>query len=312
MANQNTGSVVVGIDGTSGSAGALRYAVQQARHRHCGLCLVHVGPRYEVASPVIPYIPTQVDETGLAFLKGAQDTVSMLDPEMAVTTELKSGPRIHALTDVADHGQLLVLGRETRKGLERFVFGATTAAVAARSAVPITVVPHDWRPGPTPGRIVVGLRTAENSAELLQAAFAHATATGASLEVVHAWDLPDAYTNLIQARTHDKEWVEAGTQSIEHELHGWRAHHPNVRVLVRVVHDRPSRAILAAAAAAGAEAELVVLVRRPVPKHFGAHLGSTARAVLRAATCPVLIVPPHSNETESFNFEIESPGDMLR
>lgn len=308
MVKQNTDSVVVGIDGTNGSAGALRYAVHQARHRRCGLSLVHVGPRYEVTSPVIPYVPTQVDEAGLALLKAAQDEVAMLDPDLAVTTELKSGSRISALTHVADRGEMLVLGRETRTGLERLVFGATTAAVAARSAVPITVVPHDWRPGPTPGQVVVGLRTAEHSAELFEAAFAHAVATGASLEVVHAWDLPDAYSNLIEARTHDREWVEAGTRFIEHELDGWRDLHPDLRVTVRVVHDRPSRAILAAAA----EAELVVLVRRSVPRHFGAHLGSTARAVLRAAVCPVLIVPPQPSEAESFNLEIERSGEMLR
>lgn len=308
MVQENAGSVVVGIDGTNGSAGALRYAVQQAGRRHCGLCLVHVRPQYEVTSPAVPYLPVQVEQTGLAFITTAQDQIAALDPELAVTTELKGGSRISALTRVADRGQLLVLGRETRKGLERLVFGATTAAVAARSAVPVTVVPHDWRPGPTPGRVVVGLRSTEHSAELLQAAFAHAAATGASLEVLHAWDLPDAYTNLIEARTHDRDWVEAGTRFVEHELVSWRQHHPDLRVSVRIVHDRPSRAIVAAAAGA----ELVVLVRRPVPKHFGAHLGSTARAVLRAASCPVLIVPPRPGGPEPSNVETESSGEMPR
>ncbi|MDO5711035.1 MAG: universal stress protein, partial [Micrococcales bacterium] len=151
-------------------------------------------------------------------------------------------------------------------------------------------------------------RSAEHSAELLEAGFDHAAATGASLEVVHAWDLPDAYANLVEARTRDPEWLDAGTRFIEHELDGWRERHPDVPVTVRVVYDRPSRAI----SAAGAEAELVVLVRRPMPAYFGAHLGSTARAVLRGAACPVLIVPPHPREKGSADPEIERAGELLR
>ncbi len=308
MVDKDTGSVVVGIDGTPGSAGALRYAVQQARQRHCDLSLVHVGPRYEATSPSDPSLPEQIDETGRSLLSAAREEAEKLAPDLTITTVLESGSRVSVLPRVADRGTLLVLGRETRKGFERLLFGATTAAVAARATVPTAVVPDSWRPKPEPGRVVVGFRAAEHSAELLEAAFAHAAATGASLEVVHAWELPDAYTNIIEARTHDAEWVQHGTRLVEHELEDLRDAHPDVTLAVHVVHDRPSRAILAAAQ----DAELVVLVRRGAPGVFGAHLGSTARAVLRAAVCPVLVVPPRPSESGGVDLELERSGELLR
>lgn len=297
MAEENPGWVVVGIDGTARSAGALRYAVQQAQYQHCGLRLVHVGPRYEAMSWETPHLPWdmwpapyasgQIDATGESFLQAALAEVKALAPELAVTTVLKSGSRIAELVDAADGGRSLVVGRETRTGVERFLFGATTASVAARTLVPTTVVPDDWERGSTPGKVVVGLRTSEHAAELFEAAFAEAAARGGGLEVVHAWELPDAYASRIEKRTHEGEWVKAGTRFIEDQLGSWRDRYPDIPIIVRVANDRPNYAILAAAT----EAALVVLVRRSVPRYLGAHLGTTARAVLRAAQCPVQIVP---------------------
>ncbi|MEO7754805.1 MAG: universal stress protein, partial [Terracoccus sp.] len=214
MVDKDTGSVVVGIDGTAGSAGALRYAVQQARQRHRHLRLVHARPRYEGTSPIDPYLREQIEETGRSLLSAARDQAEKMAPDLTITTVLESGSRVAVLTRVADGGELLVLGRETRKGFDRLLFGATTAAVAARATVPTAVVPDSWRPKPCAGRIVVGLRAAEHSAELLEAAIAHAAASGASLEVVHAWELPDAYNNIIEARTHDAYWVHQGTRLV--------------------------------------------------------------------------------------------------
>ncbi len=91
-----------------------------------------------------PYIPAQVDETGLAFLKAAQAQVAILDPELAVTTELKRGSRICALTHVADRGQFLVLERsEEGTRAPRLQGRAATAQGTPRDAPP--PVPGRWR-----------------------------------------------------------------------------------------------------------------------------------------------------------------------
>ena len=289
--------VVVGIDGTDGSAGALRYAVHQARRQRCGLRLVHVGPRYEALTPENPHHPWdmwpgpydsgQIDATGRSFLQVAQDAVEVQAPDVEVTTVLMSGSRTSELIDAADDGRLLVVGRETRTGIDRVLFGATTASVAARTRVPTTVVPDDWEPRSVPGRVVVGLRDAEQSDEVLEAALVEAAACGGDLDVVHSWQLPSGYTTLIETPSRSKEWVKERTRLIELQLNDLRGRYPDVSVTVRVVHNRPSHAILEAAAGAA----LVVLMRRSGPRYLGAHLGGTARAVLRAATCPVHIVP---------------------
>ena len=54
MNSTNTRPVVVGVDGEPGSAGALRFAVAEARRRRAPLQLVHVVPTFLSLGPAIP------------------------------------------------------------------------------------------------------------------------------------------------------------------------------------------------------------------------------------------------------------------
>ncbi|MGB3829915.1 MAG: universal stress protein [Ornithinimicrobium sp.] len=288
MHTNDARSVVVGIDGTGGSDGALRYGVEQARAQGCGLTLVHVGPRYDAdVTPILPYVPQQVDGAGLAILAEAEDLVNQLAPQVKCATDLRHGSRISALLEAAAGGRSLVLGREVDRGAQRLLFGATTAAVVARACVPTAVITGTWQAARTPRRVVVGLRTAEHCDELFAAAFGQASAQAAGLEVVHAWKIPDPYIASVHDRYHANKWVTAGTEMVERVLTSWRDRYPDVPVTVRVVHAEPARALLAAAEGA----EMLVLLRRPVPELWGAHLGKTARAVIGAAPCPVHVLP---------------------
>ncbi len=308
MVNDKTTGVVVAVDGTTGSDGALRYGVEQARARGCEVRLVHVGPRYEATSSILPYIPHEVDGTGLAILAEAEQRAGQLSARVRVTTELHVGSRIPKLLDASQYGQLLVIGRETRTGSQRFLFGATTAAVVARSTVPTCVIPAHWTADPNPGRVVVGLRAAEHTDELLQAAFGAATAHAANIEVVHAWKMPDPYIDSIEYRDHANTWMAAGAEIIERALSPWRTRYPDVPVAVRVLHEQPARALLTAAEGA----TLLLLLRRPTPKLLGPHLGSTARTVIGAAPCPVNVLPHPQHQQESIDLELERSGALLR
>lgn len=281
------GPVVVGIDGTSGSAGALRYAAAQAVERGCGVHLVHVGPGYVPVTPMLPYLPEGVDEAGRAILQEAVAAVTKAATGLVVTTTLAQGSRIAELVAAARQGRLLVVGRDDRRGVDRLVSPATTAAVTARSPVPVVVVPAGWEVSGPGGRIVVGLRSSAHSARVLDAAFERARACGATLEVVHAWKLPDPYADRIEERTHAASWTVEGTGLVKQELTWWRAEYSEVPVVVRVEHDVAARALLRAAEGA----TLVLLARPPGWQFLGPHLGGTARAVLAAAPCPVEVVP---------------------
>lgn len=300
--------VVVGVDGTEGSSGALEYAVKQAGMRDASLCLINVGPSQTTFTPLLPYVQPETDTAGLATLAQARKQVAQLAPDLDVVTVLRTGSRITQLVNVAAHGQLLVLGRETRTGLSRLVSGATTASVVARSGVPTAVIPNTY-PSPTvDGPVVVGLRDAQWSDDLLGVAFATASAQATSLQVVHAWDIPDPYIRRIEERASGEEWTAAGTRFVEEQVAPWRQRYPDVPITAEVVCDGPCGALLTAAQAAS----LVVLLRQPVPRILGAHLGRTTRSVIAATPCPALVVPSTGQEKPVFDLELEKSGELLR
>jgi nucleotide-binding universal stress UspA family protein len=308
MTYEHGGRVVVGVDGGPGSAGALRYGVEEARRTGAELHLVHVSPGYAPMAPMMPAIPVEIARAGKTILADAKRAARELGPGLKVTGSRSTGGRIVELVTAAKGARLLVVGRETRSGLERALGGGTTAAVAAHASVPVVAVPSEWVPPAQPGSIVVGLKSQSHAEELLGAAFRRAAALGAAIEVVHAWRLPNEYIDLIEDRTNAEHWVERGTELVEKELEPWRRDYPDTPVTVRVLHATAAQALVDEAR----EASLLMLVRRPASRVLGSHLGATGRGVLRTASCPVEVVPATREVTDAPGLELEKSGTMLR
>jgi nucleotide-binding universal stress UspA family protein len=308
MTHADTRPIVLGVDGGPGSVGALRYAVQEASRAGTELRLVHVSPSYLPMAPMMPSIPSEIARAGVEILDRARAEVSRLAPKLQVTTSRQVGSRVAGLVDSATHARLLVVGHETRVGLDRLLGGATTASVAAHARVPVVAVPADWTPEAEAGPIVVGLKTRAHAEELLVAAFERAAVTGAPIDVVHAWKLPDEYTDRIEERTESEYWLARGTELAEEVVAPFRDDYPDVAVRIGVVHDHPARALVHAAHGA----RLLVLVRRAPGALLGQHLGGTARAVLRAGTVPIEVVPGVEVVPETPGLELEQSGAMLR
>lgn len=281
-----SGRVVVAVDGTEGSAGALRYAREEAVRWGLRLVIVHVSPTYVPLAPMLPYVPEDLTSAGQAILRDAAAAVSGPDgPE--VETRLVSNGRVAAIVEAAQGADLLVLGRETKRGVDRMLFGTTTAAVAAHAAVPTVAVPADWRPGSREGVVVAGLRSHHGADELLRAAFEAASARGAVLRIVHAWSLPDPYADRVEERTHSAQWFTAARTHIDRLLDPWRDKFPDVVVEIVVVHGQPAPTLIHQIESA----DLVVLVRQTTTHLPGRRLGSTGRAVLAHGAGPVEVVP---------------------
>jgi nucleotide-binding universal stress UspA family protein len=307
MTNEHSGPVVLGVDGGQGSAGAMRFAVAEAARTGAELRLVHVGPGYLPMAPMMPSIPSEIVRAGTEILEHTRADVEQVAPELQVTMSRRNGSRVGELVDSAKDARLLVVGHETRGGLERLLGGHTTASVAAHSRTPVVVVPADWDPPTDPGPVVVGLKSRAHAEELLATAFRRAAHTGAPIDVVHAWRLPDEYRDRIENRTHSDAWLARGRELIEEVLAPWREDYPDIPVTTAVVHDDPVRALIHAAEGAS----LLVLVRR-APALFGSHLGGTARAALRAVSCPVEVVPGTTVVPDAPGLELEESGVMLR
>jgi nucleotide-binding universal stress UspA family protein len=63
---------------------------------------------------------------------------------------------------------------------------------------------------------------------------------------------------------------------------------------------------------AARDARLLILVRRLPSRVLGSHLGGTARAVMRAASCPVEVVPAARTLADAPGLELEKSGVLLK
>lgn len=301
--------VVVGVDGTTANRGALRYAVQECRRSGAPLKLVHVLPDYMPVSALVPLVPEDLTDAGTAVLVQAAEDVRAIAPEVESEGWLRHGARAAELIRAAEQASILVVGRDDRPIAYRLVDGDTATRTAARAEVPVVEVPAGWhgKGHADRDRVVVGVKSPAHAAAVLGHAFAVAEVRDARLVVLHAWHLPSAYDDIIEGRVARDRVEREGTAEIEQLLHQCLIAYPTVEVTVRIIHDRPAHALVAASR----EADLLVIVRRGHGVPSATHLGGTARAVLRHAECPVMVVPP--NDVPSMPpLVLEGEGQALK
>jgi nucleotide-binding universal stress UspA family protein len=303
MENGPVTGVVVGTDGTERGTRAVQYAAVEARRLGAPLTVAHVAPDYVPLAPMRPLIPDDLRDVGRSILTDARRAVAEVTPDLPVRTVLETGAVVPELVRLARDARLLVLGHESSSPLTRVFTGAVTMGVAAHAGCPVVSVPDAWLPRPDRGRVLVGYKDAGHDADLLARAFSTAASRDATLTILHAWELPGCYDDIIVRRTHDDDWNRAARDSIEGHVADLRAAHPDLEVEVRVEHDQPAHALRKASA----YADLLLLARR---RHgpAGLHLGGTARALLRVAACPVELVPPPDAAPDLAGLELERAG----
>lgn len=277
--------VVVGVDGSPASIDAVRYATAEARRAGAGLRVVHVLPDYAASAYPLPL--DDLAESGRSVLRTVLAQAGPPEPDVPLRTVLLSGSRTATLVAAARAARLLVVGADRRALLGRLLTGNTSTGVAASSVVPVVSVPEGWEPAGT-GVVLVGVKRPAKSADLLTEAFAVARARGARLLVLHAWRLPMEYGDVVASPAAIEEWDQRAHRELAAAIAERRTAYPDVEVELRVVHDQPAHALVAASH----DADELVVVRRAHGFPAALHLGSTARTVLREAACPVRVVPP--------------------
>ena len=303
MSTQFPLGVLVGVDGSAGSDNAVRYGALAAGRLGVQLTLVHVLPAYVPPAPT-PLVQDDLAAAGHAIAGQARQVAEPYIDGTTVVTLVPTGSTTGALAELSARAELVVLGHNTRTHLGRLFTGAVTAGVAARSACPVVTVPDSWDHNSTTGEVVVGIKHALHAEGLLERAFATAEARGARLTLIHAWELPSVYDDIIVRRTHDTDWSVRAQEQVAPRLDELRARYPAVPVEVTIVHGQPAHALVEAAAGA----DLLMLERRGGRLPAGLHLGSTARAVLREASCPVEVAPPRGALIDTGNFDLEGAG----
>ncbi len=307
MSETPTLPVVVGVDGTPGCEGALRFALVEAQRRRAPLVLVHVLADGLNVIPVIA--PVDFRDAGQELLDAAVEKARGLAPDLDVLGTLAVGRRSDALAESARAAGLLVLGRETRTGVDRFLTGTTTAAAAAHAPCDVVVVPSFWTEPASSRKVVVGVRSVHDAGDAVARAMAEAAWRQCPLTAVMAWHVPDVYLDRIESRTHADEWRANGTADLTGLVAPLRPLHPEVTVDLAVVHGRPAPVLLSAAE----DADLLVVTRRhfTLPPHE--RLGGVAHAVLRLSDVPVLVVPSgHHGADDTPELVLEAAGAPVK
>jgi nucleotide-binding universal stress UspA family protein len=144
--------IVVGVDGSSCSQNALRWALTEACRRGADVDIVYGWsmPYLAMSSgyAVGFWTPEDISAEGHAQIDGAlagcTDAVAASKAAgVAISTTVLEGEPGSSLVREAKGAALLVVGRRGHAGLSHFVLGSVSHYVSTHAHCPVVVVPED-------------------------------------------------------------------------------------------------------------------------------------------------------------------------
>ncbi|MGD1058931.1 MAG: universal stress protein [Solirubrobacteraceae bacterium] len=282
--------VIVGFDGSERGLDALMLGqTLTAPEGDLIVCCVHhlqpLSARIDPTEPTIDHTSAQESiERATRMLKGGLTVTPMfLAGENAAKT-LQGA----AISEQAD---LVVLGSSHRGALGRVLLGSVTQATLREAPCPVAVAPvgfHDHSESNRLARIAVGHDTVEPTPDALTAAVGLCEETGTELRLVAVAEdaaVPDParatmpYTEITQARLRAAEQSVADALSVVPET---------VSATSEVRDGDPAEELLEVSR----DADLLLLGSHGRGTIGRLIMGSVCDRVVRAAACPVLVVPP--------------------
>ncbi|GAA4544908.1 universal stress protein [Amycolatopsis samaneae] len=286
-----TAAIVAGVDGTPGSTDAVCWAATTAANRGVPLVLAHgLGTAELYRGQVVPppeHLVLELRNRGHQLLRQARNAAKAT-ADAEVHLRLSEDTAAAALLELSGEARMIVLGasEHTRVGA---VFGdSVTLALAAHAHCPVVSV-RGGAPAASTATlpVVVGVDGTPLSEHAVATAFAEASARDTYLVAVHAWGT-DQTTRVFGEVAAYYAWspsVESETAVLAERLAGWHERYPDLDVQRVVVRDEPRTALLQWSH----KAQLLVVGSRGRGGFAGLLLGSTSQALLRHASCPVLI-----------------------
>lgn len=297
MAKENI--VVVAVDGSEASKVAVRWAANTAMKRGVPLRLAssYTTPQFLYAEGLVP--PQEVFDDlqaeTMETIEEARAIAHQIAPNLKIGHTIAEGSAIDMLLDMAHDVTMIVMGSRGLGGLSGMVLGSVSAAVVSHATCPVVVVrednnvTEDTKYGP----VVVGVDGSEVSQKATEFAFAEADARGCELVAVHTWIDMQVQASLAGLSAAQHKWEEVEKEQgeiLDQRLKPLKDKYPNVPVKTIVTRDRAVRAL--AEQAEGAQ--LLVVGSHGRGGFKGMLLGSTSRALLQSAPCPMTVVRPES------------------
>lgn len=141
-------TIVVGVDGSAGSAEALRFALTEARLRKASLKAVTAWTLTYVAAPVGMMAPIddalipELRDNAKAVLDKAVEAALGDATDVPIETVVMEGSPAQVLVDAAQGADLLVVGTRGHGGFTGLLLGSVSQQAAHHAPCPIVIVPH--------------------------------------------------------------------------------------------------------------------------------------------------------------------------
>lgn len=293
--------VVAAYDGSQESLSALTWAAREAGSLGARLTVVFAADvdgadvgGVAVAAQAAHEAGVELTDEGVAQAIAVEGGLA----EDAVSTDVPLSTPVPALVEASQDADLLVMGHRGRGAVAGALLGSVAFAVAAHAACPVVVVRGNTeRRLDADHPVVVGVDGSDGALASVDFAARAAARADVPLIVLAAWTPPDlvgpgaaygsSYVDDLAMRAQD-----AAQDRAEAALARVRAVQPGLSSEVRLVRDRPARALITASGGAG----MVVVGARGRGSASGSFLGSVSHATVHGAHCPVAVVrrPPPS------------------
>ena len=277
---------------------ALDHAAVLSRWYEAEITVLHVSPTMPAVFGLEPMMteaalaPFDREGLGRELLTFAGDTVEMKPtPQLVV----KAGSPVRTILEYAAEmkADLIVVGTHGRTGFERLMLGSVTEKVVRRAPCPVLTVPRraeDVPERPPFGRILCGVDFSDASQRAAEYALSLAQEAEGHLSLVHVVEsLPDGLasypgfdlnhyrsTTIADARLKLDELVTD-------EVRNW------IEPDTKIVMGKPYQELLRLASDDRSDLIVLGVNGRAIDRMI---FGSTAQAVVRQATCPVLTIRP--------------------
>jgi nucleotide-binding universal stress UspA family protein len=280
------------VDFFPASVAAVKYAAGLAENYGAAIHLLHV-----VAPVAVSQYDFQIDTTEI--LK-SMETVSKHEMKKLVARVRSAGVDAEAEVQIGDvydeitraieimKPDLVVMGTHGRRGVERFFMGSTAEKLLRHSPVPMITISAAGKkassPRPRFRRILVTIDFSGGTPDALDYAFSAAQENESQvtlLHVVHDFsaEVPGKFTNSVidGVRKQLDDLVPAATRKRCDIVTRVEAGEPH-QVILKMVEDL--------------KIDLLVMNIHGKGVLDRALVGSTAERVVRAASCPVMLIPP--------------------
>jgi nucleotide-binding universal stress UspA family protein len=295
--------IVVGVDFTDASLAAARWAsVQLAPEAE--IVLAHIAPEADPPQFLrghLPPVAEIVTEKETALYRGLCSLADLTGRGRA-SVEMLSGQPADGLAAIARRvgADAICLGKSVKRGGSAR-FGATTSTrLLARTELPVVVIPGGARE--TPARVLAAVSDRAHDGAVLRGAGRLAEHWSATLEALHVVEssVRARARELVGALRASRVPLPSGIEG-DSQLHAlaeqWLASQlsharlPAESMSSHVRHGDPGQEIIAHARQA--EVDLIVVGRGALASMQGSThamgAGSTARLVLWASECPVIV-----------------------